>query len=63
MTSGAIQEGEEETARPTIAGAFTKDGVDLTAIHWMLSLTPAQRLKAAQDLIDAARALQSTDEV
>ena len=26
-----------------------KDGVDLTLIRWMLSLTPAQRLRALQD--------------
>lgn len=26
----------------------SEDGVDLTLIRWMLSLTPAQRLRAAQ---------------
>ncbi len=26
-----------------------EDGVDPTLIRWMLSLTPAQRLRAAQD--------------
>ena len=47
---------------PTLEGAFSDDGVDLTVIRWMLKLTPAQRLEAAQDLIDAANALRSTDE-
>lgn len=29
------------------------DGVDLTLIRWMLSLTPTERLAAAQDMADA----------
>jgi hypothetical protein len=47
---------------PTLEGAFSDDGVDLTVIRWMLKLTPAQRLEAAQDLIDAASALGSSGE-
>jgi hypothetical protein len=27
---------------------YSEDGVDLTLIRWMLSLTPAERLAAAQ---------------
>ena len=44
---------------PTTAGAFAEDGVDLTVIRWMLNLTPTERLRAVQDLIDAASALRS----
>jgi hypothetical protein len=47
------------TEEPTTQGAFSEDGVDLTVIRWMLRLTPAERLQAAQDLIDAASALRS----
>lgn len=47
---------------PTIEGAFSPEGVDLTAIRWMLAQTPAQRLQSAQDLIDAAWALKPGDE-
>ena len=47
---------------PTLEGAFSDDGVDLTVIRWMLKLTPAQRLQAAQDLIDGASGLRSEDE-
>lgn len=31
--------------------AFSEDGVDLTLIRWMLSLTPTERLEALQDVI------------
>lgn len=31
------------------APAFSEDGVDLTLIRWMLSLTPAQRLQVLQN--------------
>jgi hypothetical protein len=47
------------TEEPTTQGAFSDDGIDLTLIRWMLGLTPAQRLQAAQDLIDTASALRS----
>jgi hypothetical protein len=30
----------------------SEDGVDLTLIRWMLSLTPAERLQALQGIID-----------
>ena len=43
---------------PTIEGAFSDDGVDLTLIRWMLRLTPTQRLQSAQALINAASALR-----
>jgi hypothetical protein len=32
--------------------AYSPDGVDLTLIRWMLSLTPAERLDVLQDFID-----------
>lgn len=48
-----------DSGEPTIRGAFSDDGVDLTAIRWMLKLTPAERLAAVQDLIDAASALRA----
>lgn len=30
---------------------YSEDGVDLTLIRWMLSLTPTKRLEALQDVI------------
>ena len=38
------------------------DGVDLTLIRWMLSLTPAERLQALQSFVDAAWAARGGDE-
>lgn len=32
--------------------AYSADGVDLTLIRWMLSLTPAERLAVQQDFVD-----------
>jgi hypothetical protein len=49
-------------AEPTLEGAFSPGGVDLTVIRWMLALTPTQRLAAAQDMIDAAWALRQAGE-
>jgi hypothetical protein len=43
---------------PAEEPAYSDDGVDLTLIRWMLSLTPAERLQVLQehqDAIDAAR--------
>jgi hypothetical protein len=31
---------------------YSDDGVDLTLIRWMLSLTPAERLEALQQFAD-----------
>lgn len=32
--------------------AYSEDGVDVSLIHWMLELSPLERLEAAQDMID-----------
>ena len=37
-----------------------KDGVDLTLIRWMLSLTPAQRLRALEDNVRSIMRLRAT---
>ena len=44
-------------AEPT----HSPDGVDLTLIRWMLSLTPTQRLEVLQAHIDAIRRLKGDD--
>jgi hypothetical protein len=48
-----------ESTQPTIDGAFSDDGIDLTVIRWLLGLTPSERLRAVQDMIDAASALRA----
>jgi hypothetical protein len=39
------------------------DGVDLTLIHWMLSLSPAERLDVLQRFVDSVEALRRRDDV
>jgi len=36
----------------------TEDGVDLTLIDWMLSLTPAERLEFLEDRINSILEIQ-----
>lgn len=45
-------------SEPTLDGAFSPDGVDLTLIGWMLGLTPTERLRAAQEWTDDVAALR-----
>ena len=37
---------------------YSEDGVDLTLIRWMLSLTPAERLQFLQNHVNAILAIQ-----
>lgn len=39
--------------------AFSPDGVDLTLIRWMLSLTPLERLEVLQDWVDGLTELRN----
>ena len=47
------------TDEPTLEGAFSDDGVERTLMRWMLQKSPIERLRAAQDLIDATWQLRS----
>ena len=40
---------------------YSEDGVDLTLIRWMLSLTPAERLEALQEHIWGIMRLRGDD--
>lgn len=44
---------EEGLSTPSGNGEpiYSEDGVDLTLIRWMLSLTPTQRLEALQEAV------------
>jgi hypothetical protein len=37
---------------------YAEDGVDVTLIEWMLSLTPAQRLEVLQSCADEIEAIR-----
>jgi len=39
--------------------AYSEDGVDLTLIRWMLSLTPTERLRVLQDNILSVQRLKN----
>jgi hypothetical protein len=39
--------------------AYSEDGVDLTLIRWMLSLTPAERLAALQQYVDSVLSIRA----
>jgi hypothetical protein len=38
---------------------YSNDGIDLTLIRWMLSLTPAERLAVLQDQVDSLLTLRA----
>lgn len=40
---------------------YSEDGVDLTLIRWMLSLTPTERLEALQDVLWSITRLRGED--
>ena len=39
--------------------ASSEDGVDVTLIHWMLSMTPAERLATLQRFIESVRRIRA----
>jgi hypothetical protein len=49
---------KEEILLADPAPAMTRDGIDLTLIRWMLSLTPWERLQVLQRHIEAIRRLR-----
>ena len=38
---------------------YSEDGVDLTLIGWMLSLTPAERLQVLQQYVDSVLSIRA----
>ena len=51
---------EPEAIEPS--EAYSEDGVDVSLIHWMLGLSPKERLDAAQDMIDTVWMLRESAE-
>ena len=41
------------------AGAYSDNGVDMSLIRWMLSLTPAERLEALQQYVDSVATIRA----
>lgn len=53
--------GGEESSFPCAEQAYDSNGVDLSLIDWMLSLTPVQRLEVLQDAINFFAPFQPDD--
>ncbi len=51
-----IDEFDPRSAPP--APDYSEDGVDLTLIRWMLSLTPAERLAFLQNHVNAIQSIR-----
>jgi len=49
----ADQMDESKNSYPGSETAYSEDGVDLTVIRWMLSMTPAERLETLQNHISS----------
>ena len=47
----------ENERKPEIEQTYSPDGVDLTLIRWMLSLTPAERLHVLQQSVESLLSL------
>ena len=52
------QPDSEKTSSSKDALIYSKDGVDLTLIRWMLSLTPTERLQTLQQNIQSIMRLR-----
>jgi hypothetical protein len=50
-----------ESALPQDQPTHSEDGVDLTLIRWMLSLTPAERLQVLQQHVRAIQKLREAN--
>lgn len=44
----------------SLGNEYSEDGVDLTLIRWMLSLTPSERLQAVEDHANEIMELRET---
>ena len=49
------------TPRMESNGPYSEDGVDLTLIRWMLSLTPTERLDVLQDTVRSIARLKGEE--
>jgi hypothetical protein len=59
MPRGTLRAAHAEKALVSNERVHSEDGVDLTLIRWMLSLTPAERLQVLQYNIAAIMKLRN----
>ena len=53
-----MDDAEVDAMEPAPLPDYSEDGVDLTLIRWMLSLTPAERLRFLQKRIKQIRVVR-----
>jgi hypothetical protein len=53
-----VAEPETKASETAPKPEYSDDGVDLTLIRWMLSLTPAERLQFLEERIEEVRAIR-----
>lgn len=61
MLDEPMSVGAEDLSYPCAEQVYDSNGVDLSLIDWMLSLTPAQRLSVLQDAINFFAPFQHDD--
>jgi len=52
---------QPDGAEPDEGPAYSEDGVDLTLIRWMLSLTPEERLRVLQERLNAIEVVREAN--
>lgn len=52
---------ESKNSCPGSETAYSEDGVDLTVIRWMLSMTPAERLETLQNHISSVMRIRGEE--
>lgn len=56
---GMLKSRGMEQDQPAPAPEYSEDGVDLSLIRWMLSLTPAERLQFLEEWIDGVQSIRA----
>lgn len=49
----------KDSEKGQVVSDYSADGVDRTLIRWMLSLTPAERLRVVQDQVNAVQQMRA----
>ena len=59
QTQRAASYSEKKVSTPEVTQDYSDDGVDLTLIRWMLSLSPEHRLQVLQDAVRSVMSLRN----
>ena len=58
-TQQATSYSAKKLSAPEVTQDYSDDGVDLTLIRWMLSLSPENRLQVLQDAVRSVMSLRN----